>query len=493
MMQHLPVLIVIVPLLFAPLCVLFPRGRWSWLLAALGSLASFAFALKMAFYVNHYGPMEYFLGGWLPPVGIAYRVDLLAAFLLVIVTGSASVLMAYALRTVPVEVGHARERSFYAMFLLCLSGLIGMVVTNDIFNIYVFLEIASLAAYALIATARDRKALTASFEYLILGTLGATFYLIGIGLLYMVTGTLNITDIAARLPQVGFVRPVQAAFAFITLGLLLKIAVFPLHVWLVNAYANSPSFVASFLSAVAAKVSIYVLIRILYDVFGWGFSFSAMPLEEVFLLLGVAGVLVGSLVAMYEKNLRRRLAFSSIAQMGYILVGIGLATYSGLTFALLQMLTHALAKTALFVAVGMMLYRAAATQLDDIRGLGKVMPATFAGFTLAGLSLIGIPGTAGFIAKWYFLAALIEGGHWALLVVVVASTLMAVVYIWQIIEAAFLEKRPAGAPELEEAPLSQHAALWVLVAANIFFGFNAHYSLDFIRAIARTLLLPGVG
>jgi multicomponent Na+:H+ antiporter subunit D len=490
MLEQLPVLIVVIPLMMAPLCLLLPR-LLSWWIAAAGSAFSCAASVMVAFTVKQSSVMHYYMGGWVPPIGIAYRADTLTAYLLVIVSGIAMLSIPFAYRTIPKEVGEEKQPLFYAMYLLCLSGMLGIVVTNDIFNMYVFLEITSLATYTLIGSAsNERRALVASFEYLVLGTIGATFFLIGIGLLYMETGTLNISDLASRLSQVAHIRPVEAAFAFITLGLILKIAAAPVHVWLTNAYAYSPTFVASFLSGTATKVSCYVLIRLLYQLFGWGFSFSGMPLGTILLFLGAGGILLGSMAAIYEPNIRRRLAFSSVAQIGYVLLALGLSTQSGLTFAVLQLFTHALTKTALFIAAGALFYRMGIVQLADLKGAGRQMPLTMTGFMIAGFGLIGIPGTAGFVAKWYFLSALVEHGNWVLVAVVLAATLMALVYVWQIIDAAFLQPAPANGV-LDDAPLSQLASLWALVVLSIVFGFHTAFSLDFAKAVAKTLLLGG--
>ena len=180
------------------------------------------------------GPISYHLGGWAPPWGIEYRVDLLNAFILVLVSGVAAVMMPFARRSVAAEVDPDKQAWFYSMYLLCLTGLLGITITGDAFNIFVFLEISSLSTYVLIALGKDRRALVAAYQYLIMGTIGATFYVIGIGLLYLVTGSLNILDIAERLGPTAAEnsRPVLAALAFLTVGISLKLALFPLHVWL---------------------------------------------------------------------------------------------------------------------------------------------------------------------------------------------------------------------------------------------------------------------
>ncbi len=488
---HLPALIVIIPLLAALISALMPRGKLAWGVATLACVGSFASAFAVLLLVEGGGVVTYAMDGWAPPIGIEYRIDQVNAFVLLLVSGIAAVMMPFAYASVGHEVAGEKQSSFYSLVLLCVAGLLGIVATNDIFNIYVFLEISSLAMYALIAMGDSRRALTAAFEYLILGTIGATFILIGVGLLYMMTGTLNISDMAVRLADVPDTRPVEAAFAFLTLGLALEIATFPLHIWLTNAYAYAPSFVSALLAATAAKVSFYLLLRFALGLFGPAFSFEAMPLEEIVVVLGVAGVVVGSLVAVFQEDVKRRLAFSSVAQLGYMLLGFGLATVLGLSAATLHLFNHALAKGALFLALGCVYYRIGSVRLSDMAGIGKQMPWTLMAFVIGGLSIIGVPGTAGFISKWFFLKALLEGPYWPLVVVVLLSSLLAVIYIWQVVEQAVFASRPKGARAVREAPWSMQLSLWALVIANIYFGLDTRFTIGWAERIAGYLLGAG--
>jgi multicomponent Na+:H+ antiporter subunit D len=344
----------------------------------------------------------------------------------------------------------------------------------------------------LIALGRDRRALTSSFEYLIMGTLGATFILIGIGLLYMMTGTLNLVDMSVRLEEVSHTNPVIAAFAFITLGLAMKIALFPVHIWLTNAYAYAPSFVSAFLSATATKVMIYVFIRLIYDVFGQDFSFAFMPLSEILITLAILGIVVGSVTAVYQQNVKRLLAFSSVAQLGYMTLALGLATETGLVATIVHLSNHALSKGLLFLCVGAVVLRVGGSRVDDFNGVAKQMPLTMAAFVLGGFSLIGMPLTAGFISKWYLLQALLEEGHIALVIVLLISSLLAIVYIWRVVEAAYFKERDAKAKKLTEAPLGMLISMAVLVCANIYFGVMTDFTLGFARDAASQLFHGGL-
>ena len=247
---------------------------------------------------------SYAIGNWPPPWGIEYRVDTLSAFVLVLIAGMAVVVLPFARRSIGAEIAERQHYLFYTMFLLCLSGLLGMTITGDVFNVFVFLEISSLSTYVLIAMGRDRRALLAGYQYLIMGTIGATFIVIGIGLLYLMTGTLNMVDLAQRLPALQGTRPVLAALAFITVGLALKLALFPLHQWLPNAYTFAPSAVAAFLAATATKVAIYVLLRFYYSVFGQPQVFGPLPTAQLLLLLALAGMFAASTMAIFQTDLK---------------------------------------------------------------------------------------------------------------------------------------------------------------------------------------------
>jgi multicomponent Na+:H+ antiporter subunit D len=335
---------------------------------------------------------------------------------------------------------------------------------------------------------RDRRALNAAFQYLVMGTIGATFILIGIGFLYMMTGTLNMQDLAARLPEVADTRTVRAGFAFLTVGIGLKLALFPLHLWLPNAYAYAPSAVTAFLAATATKVAVYALLRFLLEIFGAEFSLHEMPLDLILMVLGLAGILSASLVAVFQQDIKRMLAYSSVAQIGYMVLGISLASTTGITAALLHVFNHALMKGALFLALGAMAYRIGSVTLRDFAGLGRRMPWTMAAIVLGGLSLIGVPPTAGFVSKWYLVLGTLEQGLWPVALLILVGSLLALLYIWKLVEAAYFDEPPADAAPVQEAPLSMLIPVWVLVAANIYFGLHTEVSVGVARQAAAQLM-----
>ena len=469
---NLPALQVIVPLLAAPLCFLLRKPVLAWLFAFVVSLATFAAAIALFGQTAGGNVLSYHMGGWEPPWGIEYRVDRLSSLVLLLVSGMAAIALAYARTSVAEEVSQGRQTLFYTAFLLCLAGLLGMTITGDAFNLFVFLEISSLSTYTLISFGRDRRALTSAFQYLIMGTIGATMLLIGIGFIYMMTGTLNMADLAARLPEVYETKTVRAALAFIVIGLSIKLALFPVHIWLPNAYGFAPSVLTAFLAGTATKVALYALIRFIFTIFGAEFAFGQMPLQYILLAMAVLAVLSGSLYAIYQPSVKHALAYSSVAQIGYMVIGVGLFSAAGLAAGVLHLFNHAIMKGCLFMAVGCVYLRQDSVSIEAFKGLGKTMPWTMAAFVIGGLGLIGMPLTSGFISKWYLvLAALDHGwGGMVLIATIMGGSLLAVAYVWRVVEVAYFQ--PPENADNTEAPLSLLVPTWILALATIYFGID---------------------
>jgi multicomponent Na+:H+ antiporter subunit D len=490
-LAQLPALQVVIPLLGAILAALLKRGSSAFSVALIATWAAAAIAVVLLWQVVNGGPISYAMGGWAPPWGIEYRIDLLSAFVLVLVASIAAVIIPFARESVALELDESREAWFYCLYLLCLTGLLGIVATGDAFNAFVFLEISSLSTYAMIATGLDRRALMAAFQYLVMGTIGATFYVIGIGFLYLLTGSLNFVDITGRLAQIG---PEQsnalvAALAFISVGVGLKLALFPLHAWLPNAYAHAPSFATTFLAATATKVAVYLLVRLYFPVFGGSVDYATLPIGEIMIVLSVAAMFIASAIAVFETNLKRMLAYSSVAQIGYITLGIGLANQAGLTGSLSHLFNHAVMKATLFAALGCVFFRVGSVSLDGIAGLGRRMPITMGAFTLAGFGLIGVPGTVGFVSKWYLSLGAIDSGSWLLVFLIVASSLISVVYIGRVMEVVwFREPTSRACLQAKEPPLSMLVPVVVLAFAVVYFGLDTRLNAGLVGDVAKTLV-----
>jgi len=493
-LQHLPALQVVVPMVAAPLCLMLSRGALAGGLALIVALLCFAMSLLLLHQVVTGGPISYALGGWPPPIGIEYRVDTMNAFVLVIVAATSALVLPFARKSVRGEIEPSKQALFYTVFTLCLCGLLGVTITGDAFNIFVFLEISSLSTYVLVAMGarRDRRALTASYTYLIMGTIGATFYVIGLGLLYQATGTLNLEDLAVRLAPLGELTSVRAGFAFIMVGLGLKLAMFPLHAWLPNAYTYAPSVVSIFLAATSTKVAVYVLLRFMFTVFGYDFPVVELSLATVFVPLALAAMFIASTVAVFQTDLKRLLAYSSVAQIGYMILGFSMASVTGLTATIVHMFNHAAMKAVLFMVAGAVVYRVGSTAVASFAGLGRQMPWTMAAFVIGGLSLIGVPLTVGFISKWYLILGALETGDWLIAIAIVASSLIAVMYVWRVVEIAYLTPAPADRKPVREAPLSMLLPMWALALICIYFGTDAQFTATIGTNVAQDLL-DGIG
>ena len=484
--NHISLLVVVVPLIAAPVVAVLPRGRLPWAVTFIVAALCAVFAGMQLWAVLHEGAISYELGGWAPPWGIEYRIDAVNAFVALIVAAIAAITLPYALLSAEREIPEEKIPTFYSALLLCLTGLLGITQTGDIFNVFVFLEISSLASYALISLGRQRQAFTAAYQYLIMGTIGATFYLIGVGLIYSQTGTLNMHDLATILPDVLHLSTVETGFAFIMVGIALKLALFPLHLWLPNAYTYAPSVVTVFLAATATKVAVYVMLRILFTVFPQGFAVTT-PAEELFIVAGIAGIIIASVYAIYQENIKRLLAYSSVAQVGYMALGIGFASTTGVTAALVHLFNHALMKGALFMAVGAIIYRIGACRMDQIHGLGRAMPWTFGAIVIGGLSLVGVPGTAGFISKWYLVVAALEQEAWISVAVILSGSLLAVVYVGKLIEALYFKPVADAGKVVSEAPILLLVPTWGLVFANLYFGLDTDLTVGVAEKAAAFL------
>jgi multicomponent Na+:H+ antiporter subunit D len=323
-----------------------------------------------------------------------------------------------------------------------------------------------------------------------MGTIGATFYVIGVGFLYLLTGSLNMVDIAARLAPAFADNPraVFTALAFLTVGISLKLALFSLHVWLPNAYAYAPSWITAFLSATATKVAIYLLIRFYFSIFGIAIDFRALPVTEIIIALSVAAMFIASFIAVFETDLKRMFAYSSVAQIGYITLGIGLANQSGLTGSLVHVVNHAMMKATLFLALGAILYRAGTVRLGDLSGIGRRMPLTMAAFTIAGFALVGTPGTVGFISKWYLAVGALDKGWWPLVFLIVVSSLIALVYVGRVLEMAWLREPAPALEKVSDPPAAMLLPVIALAAATIYFGIDTEWTAGLASSAATSLL-----
>ena len=503
--QDLPILIIVIPLIFAVIIPLVARLNrlLPWIIATTITFFCFLISISLLMTVLDTGKISYWLGGWEPPWGIEYVVDYLSAFVLVVVSFLAFIVSFYSKRSTEMEIDEDKIPAFYSIYMLFVAGLMGIVITGDIFNLYVFLEISSLAGYALIAIGRKREALVASYNYLILGTIAATFIVIAIGYLYMATGTLNIADLRERLPAVYHSKMVLTAFAFFTVGFSLKIALFPLHTWLPGAYTYAPSVVSSIMAATATKVGAYIMLRIMFGVFKVEFDLRIVPVTLIFIIISSVAIILTSVYAIAQTNFKRMLAYSSVGQIGYIVLGATMNHYTAMTGSIVHILNHALIKGALFMIAGCIVYKTGVEDISGLRGMGKKMPFTMAMFTIAGLSMMGVPLTVGFISKWYISIGMLNAGMGYLVPVIIISSLLTAIYFWRVIVSIYFSEdiqehgsqNTASGTEItnhksqySEAPWTMLAPAMVLVGLGIFFGIFATIPLSIAKKAAVMLL-----
>lgn len=488
---HLPALQVLLPLLGAPLCFLLRNEGVVRFFAAAVSLGCFFVSLALLQAVIDGSVLVYEFGGWQRPYGIEYRVDILNALVLVIVSSIAAIVFSAGTGQARPAIPAGRTYLFYAAALLCLTGLLGVTITGDVFNVFVFLEISSLSSYILIALGQSRRALMAAFSYLVMGTIGATFLLIGIGLMYEMTGTLNMVDMAERLAHVDQHRTILVAVAFVVVGISTKLAVFPLHQWLPNAYGFAPPLISAFLASTATKVAYYLLLRFTLGLFGFALVFERIGIDVLLLPLSIAAMFVGSIAAIYQTEFKRLLAYSSIAQIGYMTLALSLGTEAGVAAGLIHVFNHALMKGALFLVAACVTWRMGGTDIAVMRGLGQRMPLTMAALVVAGLALVGVPGTVGFVSKWALVSAALDQGALGIAFLIMASSVLALVYVWKVVEVVYFGT-PDGEVEKKEAPLRLLIPAWLLAGASVYFGLYSGFAVDVADRAAAQLFAAGM-
>ena len=439
MREQLPALIIVIPLLAALLTPLIAYLSAKLLrVVLLGAiLFSHLSAWGTLFHVLTEGTWHYKFGGWLPPWGIEYVIDPLS--------GSMAVLISFLSLLVAIYAGPfykdetwLKRGIFHSLYALLTTGLLGMVVTGDVFNLYVFLEISSLAAYALIASG-GHKATVAAFRYLLVGTVGASFYLLGIGYLYAVTGTLNMADLVQRLAPLSASPALLTAVVMLVAGMGIKMALFPMHGWMPDAYTYSPPAVIPFISGVMSKVAAYVLFRFLYFVIG-SYTGPVPAALEFMGWLAAAGIIAGSVMAIAQSDFRRMLAYSSVAQIGYVVLGLAIGNTMALIGAVLHILNHAFMKSCLFLVAGGVKWKTGEHSIAKYAELCRSMPLSMGAFLVAALSMVGLPPTAGFFSKWYLVLGAMDKGQWLYIIVIILSSLLNAVYFFRVIEQVYLKK-----------------------------------------------------
>ena len=496
MSEQYPALLVVVPLLSA---LIISAAGWvnkrlcfPIAVAALG-VAAYS-SVGLLFRVLDEGVIVYKLGGWDPPMGIAYYVDHLNGLVLTVVSVVAFLNLIASKKSIEQEFPD-KMGPFYTLYVLMVTGLLGIVVTGDAFNLYVLLEIAALTGYGLLAMGEERAPL-ATLNYLYMGTIGACFYLLGIGYLYIVTGSLNMVDIAGILPSLYQSKAVMAAFIICMVGVWLKMAFFPLHAWLPNAYTYAPSAASGLIAPLVTKVMIYVMVRLMLTVFTPEFSFNILAVSDAIVWLAVIAVVMGAILALAERNnLKKMLTYIIVAEVGYMVGGAWLGNRTGMTGAILHIVNDALMTLCVFMVVSNIVYKVKGAGFEDLKGLFRKMPFTMGAFVIGAISMIGVPPTCGFFSKWYLISGAIQAGHYGFMVALLFSSLVNVVIFFRVFEICYFEPfsdhhgHDHHPEPMDEAPLTMLVPLYITALILILVGL---YTGDIVGKIIEFAIPKGL-
>jgi multicomponent Na+:H+ antiporter subunit D len=488
MSEQYPALLVIVPLISAFLISAagWVNRRLCFPIAVAALSVTVYSSVGLLMRVLDEGVIIYRLGGWPPPFGIAYYVDHLNGLVLVVVAVVALLNLIASKKSIDQEFPE-KTGPFYTLYVLMVTGLLGIVVTGDAFNLYVLLEIASLTGYGLIAMGEERAPL-ATLNYVYMGTIGACFYLLGVGYLYIVTGSLNMADIAGILPALYQSKAVLAAFIICMVGLWLKMALFPLHAWLPNAYTFAPSAATSLIAPLVTKVMVYVMIRLILTVFTPKFAFATFAVKDPIVWLAVIAIVMGAIFALAERNLKKMLTYVIIAEVGYMVGGAWLGNRAAMTGAILHIVNDALMTLCIFLVVGNIVYRVKGYAFEDLKGLFRKMPFTMGAFVIGALSIIGVPPTCGFFSKWYLINGAIQAGHYGFMVALLFSSLVNVILFFRVIEISYYEPlsdhhgHEHHSEPMAEAPLTMLVPLLIVSVGLVLVGI---YTGDIVNQIIQ--------
>lgn len=498
--SKLPFYCVLIPLIASFCMPVLARWKKEFCapLATLATAVVFVVTLIVGYEVITNGPISYHVAGWAPPWGIEIVVESLSSLMISLISGVYLLILIYSFVSVKYELERIVTGWYYTACLLCLSGMLGLVMSNDIFNMYVLIEITGISACALVTAKGTRMATEAALKYLLLATIGSGFILFGIGFIYMITGHLNINYIAVELAQVKDTYPILiwTTLSFFVVGFGVKAALFPLHLWLPDAHSSAPSPSSAILSSLVVKVYIIAFLKILLIAFGLEI-FHETFIRHLIIVLAVIAMLAGSFFAFVQIELKRRLAYSTVAQIGYIFLGIGLGTAWGLAAGMLHIVVHALMKTCLFLCAGAIAYQTGRKQVNQFAGMGYKMPITMGAFTIAAFSMVGIPLFGGFISKYGLALGSLEAGLPALILVIILSGLLNATYYFPIIGQAYFTQDEHGDNSEEtvekkfqrdQIPMSMLVPIAIIALGIIYLGIFPGTVLNLINTTVEVLL-----
>ena len=482
--ESLPLLSILVLMISAFLMPLIQSNRWVKAMSLLAMLLAFVLNVATLAWTQAQGGFFYRIGHFDAPVGIEFRVGQLESLLGAVFTLIALAVLFQASQQIDQDVHPGKVPLFFLLSHILVASLLGIMFANDLFNVYVFIEIGNLASCGLVVIKDTRASIKAGLKYLIMSTLGSGLVLLGIAWIYTMTGHLNMTAIHNVLAQsqAQYPRALLLTLALFTIGLGVKSAIFPLHSWLPDAHASAPAPASALLSSLVLKGYIVFLLHLFYRLIGYELISQTVVLN-VLLTLGSAGLIAGSLFALYQQHIKKVIAYSSVAQMGYVFLAIGLGSETGLVLAVYHIIGHALTKAMLFLSAGTLIRNTGETSIASFKGIGQKMPVTLAMFTLGSLSLIGIPVLPGFISKWYLALASLETGRPLLVFLILLSGLLNAVYLLPVtINGFFHEPIPDGGKDWRrERWPGDIVAISLLAAAVVWAGIASQTLLNLIQ------------
>jgi len=489
MSDHLPALIFLLPFL-AAICmpmVGFKNREWCRPMAIVAVLAMSVASIVNFIVVMDSGEIRYAFSGWAPPIGIEWVDDGLASIIMVTLSLVALISLINAGPISPSNLGQ-RIVPYYTLILLLVSGVTGIIFAGDLFNIFVFLEVSALSGYALVGVAGG-KALMSAFRYLILGTFGASLYLLGVGYFYAATGTLNIADLGQRIPELMTSKAVVGGLIFMFIGLGLKMAIMPLHGWLPDAYSDAPDAISPLLASLVTKVALIAWVRIMFWVVGAGTEVEHVPVLILLEEFGAGAAVVGAFLALTQHDLNRMFAYAGLSHIGIILIGVSLGYPTGFAGGVFYLINDVVMQAGLFFLAGAAMYQYGARTIEDLSCLRGQAPWITGALIIMAMSMIGFPPTGGFFGKWYIILGAIEAQNYLAVAAVIISTVLTLAYFIKIFECIFREPRPGSGVIPVEAPLSIKLSVGAVSAAIILLGL---FSDPIVGILLDTALPPGL-
>ncbi|MBU4312699.1 MAG: monovalent cation/H+ antiporter subunit D family protein [Candidatus Omnitrophica bacterium] len=487
MMQNPLPLFIAIPLASAFLNSLLGKRikGFSDVLSSIATLALAAISIYSVFLIKDVGSIVYKVGGWMPPIGIAMVMDSLTVFMLVTINVVAFLISVYSINYME---KYTEKGIFYSLFLLMIAGMNGVIISGDMFNLYVFLEIAAISSYALVAFGTEQEELEASFKYAVMGSLASSFILLGIVFLYSYTSTLNMADMAMTLLTNGPSRIVLLASVLFLMGFGLKSALVPFHAWLPDAHPSAPAPISAMLSGVLIKsLGVYAMVRIFFSVLG-----ATPEILSILMVIGSLSIVIGACLALGQWDFKRLLAYSSINQIGYVILGISLGTPLGILGGLFHLLNHSVFKSLLFLNSGAVEYSTGTRDLQKMGGLREKMPVTALTSLVGSMSIAGVPPFNGFWSKLIIIVACVQSGHFVHASWAVLASIITLAYFLKVQKHAFFGELKEGLSNVKEAPFFMKFSMIVLAIICLAGGLLMlpAVSGDFLKA-ARDVVLAG--